>query len=58
MKFIRSLVFVCGILFVCFTVLPAVIGFLIPVLGGLMIVAIVIGCAWFTLRIVFKGGGN
>jgi uncharacterized membrane protein len=58
MRFIRSLIYLCGILFVICTVLPAVVAFLIPALGGLGIVLLVIGSIWFVGRLIVKGGGN
>lgn len=58
MKYVRALIGICGILFVLFTVLPAVVAFLIPALGGLGIVLIVIGALWFVGKIMIKGGGS
>jgi hypothetical protein len=56
MALIRSLIFICGFLFLGFTVLPAVVAFLVPVLGGLGIILVVIGCLWFVGKMIFKGG--
>lgn len=58
MRYIRALIGLCGILFIIFTVLPAVVAFLIPALGGLGIVLIVVGSLWFVGRLVIKGGGS
>lgn len=58
MRIIRGTLFLCGMLFLFFTVLPAVVAFLIPALGGLGIVLIVIGSLWFVGRLIVKGGGN
>jgi hypothetical protein len=58
MGLIKTLLYILGLVFVVFTILPAVVAFMVPILGGIGIIFLVLGSLAFVFRLVFKGGEN